>query len=127
MVSIIVEMIDESAPLDKPAPLFDDGIPNLVEPLFEVPSIERLAAVQRMTHPPRFLILYGSLRARSYSRLLAHEAARLLERMGGEVRLYDAHGLPLPDDAPADHPKVQELRALSLWSEGQVWVRVACV
>ncbi|MBE7204533.1 MAG: arsenical resistance protein ArsH, partial [Parafilimonas terrae] len=50
------------------------------------------------------------------------EAARLLEAMGGEVRIYDARGLPLPDDTTADHPKVQELRALSIWSEGQVWV-----
>ena len=73
-------------------------------------------------HAPRFLILYGSLRERSFSRFLAHEAARLLDAMGGEVRIYDAHGLPLPDDSTADHPKVQELRALSIWSEGQVWV-----
>ena len=73
-------------------------------------------------HAPRFLILYGSLRERSFSRFLAYEAARLLEAMGGEVRIFDAHGLPLPDDATADHPKVQELRQLSLWSEGHVWV-----
>ncbi len=74
------------------------------------------------THAPRFLILYGSLRERSFSRFLAYEAARLLEAMGGEVRIYDAHGLPLPDDSTADHPKVQELRNLSIWSEGHVWV-----
>ena len=73
-------------------------------------------------HPPRILLLHGSLRERSYSRLLAHEAARLLERFGCETRLYDPAGLPLPDAAPADHPKVQELRGLSDWSEGQVWV-----
>jgi arsenical resistance protein ArsH len=53
--------------------------------------------------------------------LLIFEAARLLERMGGEVRIFDPHGLPLPDSAPASHPKVQELRDLSLWSEGHVW------
>ena len=73
----------------------------------------RRASVQAatpFTHAPRFLILYGSLRERSFSRFLAYEAARLLEAMGGEVRIYDAHGLPLPDDATADHPKVQELR-----------------
>ncbi|WCK03303.1 arsenical resistance protein ArsH [Agrobacterium tumefaciens] len=74
------------------------------------------------THKPRILILYGSLREVSYSRLLAFEAGRLLERLGGEVRIFDPKGLPLPDEAPASHPKVQELRDLSQWSEGQVWV-----
>lgn len=74
------------------------------------------------THPPRILILYGSVRPVSYSRLLAQEAGRLLEHFGAEVRFFDPSGLPLPDDAPATHPKVQELRALSEWSEGQVWV-----
>lgn len=74
------------------------------------------------THAPRILILYGSLRQVSYSRLLAKEAGRLLEHFGAEVRFFDPSGLPLPDDAPASHPKVQELRQLSEWSEGQVWV-----
>ena len=73
-------------------------------------------------HKPRILILYGSLREVSYSRLLANEARRLLERFGCEVRMFDPKGIPLPDDAPASHPKVQELRELSEWSEGQVWV-----
>lgn len=75
----------------------------------------------RATHLPRFLLLYGSLRERAYSRFLAQEAARLLESFGGETRIFDPTGLPLPDGSSADHPKVQELRALSLWSEGQVW------
>ncbi len=74
------------------------------------------------THPPRILILYGSLRQVSYSRLLAEEAGRLLTHFGAEVRFFDPSGLPLPDDAPVSHPKVRELRALSEWSEGQVWV-----
>nr|QCL09668.1 arsenical resistance protein ArsH [Rhizobium rhizogenes]QCL10304.1 arsenical resistance protein ArsH [Rhizobium rhizogenes]QCL10459.1 arsenical resistance protein ArsH [Rhizobium rhizogenes] len=74
------------------------------------------------THKPRILILYGSLRAVSYSRLLAQEAARLLEHFGCEVRIFNPEGLPLPDSAPVTHPKVQELRDLSAWSEGQVWV-----
>ncbi|NEJ74519.1 arsenical resistance protein ArsH [Rhizobium phaseoli] len=74
------------------------------------------------THKPRILILYGSLRAVSYSRLLAHEAARLLEHFGCEVKIFDPAGLPLPDAEPVNHPKVQELRDLSAWSEGQVWV-----
>ncbi|AYO81330.1 MULTISPECIES: arsenical resistance protein ArsH [Methylobacterium] len=108
--------------MNKPAQPFADGIPNLSRPHFAVPTSGQLAVAQPFAHAPRFLILYGSLRARSFSRFLAYEAARLLEAMGGEVRIYDAHGLPLPDDSTADHPKVQELRALSLWSEGQVWV-----
>jgi arsenical resistance protein ArsH len=74
------------------------------------------------THKPRILILYGSLRQVSFSRLLAMEAKRLLEHFGAEVRVFDPSGLPLPDDAPVSHPKVQELRDLSAWSEGQVWV-----
>ncbi|MGO4137630.1 arsenical resistance protein ArsH [Rhizobium brockwellii] len=74
------------------------------------------------THKPRILILYGSLRAVSYSRFLAQEAARLLEYFGCEVRIFNPEGLPLPDAQPASHPKVQELREWSAWSEGQVWV-----
>lgn len=74
------------------------------------------------THKPRILILYGSLRTASYSRFLAQEAGRLLEHFGCEVRIFNPEGLPLPYDAPVSHPKVQELRELSAWSEGQVWV-----
>ncbi|WP_034499250.1 arsenical resistance protein ArsH [Agrobacterium sp. 33MFTa1.1] len=74
------------------------------------------------SHKPRILILYGSLRAVSYSRLLANEAARLLEHFGCEVRIFNPAGLPLPDAAPVSHPQVQELRELSAWSEGQVWI-----
>ena len=74
------------------------------------------------THKPRILILYGSLREVSYSRLLAFEVRRLLERLGCEVRIFDPAGLPLPDEAPVSHPKVKELRELTQWSEGHVWV-----
>ncbi len=74
------------------------------------------------THKPRILILYGSLREVSYSRLLAFEVRRLLERLGCEVRIFDPAGLPLPDEAPVSHSKVQELRDLSQWSEGHVWI-----
>jgi arsenic resistance protein ArsH len=74
------------------------------------------------THKPRILILYGSLRQVSYSRLLAEEAGRLLTHFGAEVRFFNPEGLPLPDGAPVTHPKVQELRDLTQWSEGQVWV-----
>ncbi|PTQ74278.1 arsenical resistance protein ArsH [Pseudomonas sp. GV071] len=71
--------------------------------------------------PPRILLLYGSTRQRSFSRLLVEEAARLLEHFGAETRIFNPSGLPLPDDAPSDHPKVQELLELMQWSEGQVW------
>jgi len=74
------------------------------------------------THRPRILILYGSLREVSYSRLLSFEVRRLLEHLECEVRIFDPAGLPLPDEAPISHPKVQELRELSQWSEGQVWI-----
>jgi arsenic resistance protein ArsH len=73
-------------------------------------------------HPPRILLLYGSLRERSYSRLAVEEAARLLQLFGVQTRIFDPSDLPLPDQiAHDDHPAVNELRALSIWSEGQVW------
>lgn len=72
-------------------------------------------------HKPRILLLYGSTRERSFSRLLTEEAARLLDHLGAETRIFNPSGLPLPDDAPTDHPKVQELLELMQWSEGQVW------
>ena len=88
-------------------------LPNLVTEHFRKPVITG--------HPPRILLLYGSLRERSFSRLLSEEAARLLQAMGAETRTFNPSGLPLPDDAPDAHPKVQELRALTLWAEGMVW------
>jgi arsenic resistance protein ArsH len=95
-------------------------LPNLDEGSFRPTDLSRLHG-PRSTHPPRVLLLYGSLRPVSYSRLLTLEAERLLKRLGCETRVYDPAGLPLPDDSPVDHPKVQELRELSLWSEAQVW------
>ena len=88
---------------------------------FRQPGLDALRPAYS-AHKPRILILYGSLREVSYSRLLAHEARRLLEHFGCEVKVFDPAGLPLPDEAPVSHPKVQELRDLSAWSEGQVWV-----
>ena len=83
---------------------------------------DRLLAPGLATHPPRILILYGSLRARSFSRLSAEEAARILTRLGADVRFFDPAGLPLVDDgADASHPKVRELRDLAAWCEGMVW------
>ncbi len=72
-------------------------------------------------HPPRLLILHGSVRARSYSRALGDEAARLLRHLGAEVCRFDPSGLPLPDDADATHPRVAALRAAAIWSEGMLW------
>ncbi|MFP5512129.1 MAG: arsenical resistance protein ArsH [Alphaproteobacteria bacterium] len=99
-----------------------DSFPSLDEPYLDAPDLAKLTPAQVSTHPPRILLLYGSLRERSYSRFLAEESARLLRRMGAETRIFDPTGLPLPDSVPADHPKVAELRTLSQWSEGQVWV-----
>jgi arsenical resistance protein ArsH len=75
----------------------------------------------RSAHPPRVLMLYGSLRERSYSRLLAEEAARVLEDLGCEVRWFHPHDLPMKGPGLDDHPAVQRLRELSTWSEAQVW------
>ena len=99
----------------------EGGFPALDAQHLEVPTQERLTVQAPSRHRPRFLMLYGSLRERSFSRLLTFEAARLLEAMGGDVRIFDPAGLPLPDDAPESHPKVQELRSLAAWSEGMVW------
>jgi arsenic resistance protein ArsH len=98
-----------------------DDIPNISPAHLEIPSLEKLASRSVSTHPPRILLLYGSLRERSFSRLLTLEAERILKRFGAETQVYDARGLPLPDGAPITHPKVAELRELSIWSEGQVW------
>jgi len=98
-----------------------DPLPNIVPGLFAIPSVDRFEPAKHATHPPRFLLLYGSLRKRSYSKLLAQEAARLLQAMGAETRLFDPTGLPLPDAEPDTHPKVRELRELAQWAEGMVW------
>lgn len=84
-------------------------------------NTERLLPATRSTHQPRILLLYGSLRERSYSRFATLEAQRILDRLGAETRVFHANGLPLPDDAPSTHPKVAELMELVTWSEGQVW------
>jgi len=96
-------------------------LPNIDRALFAMPSLDQLQAPVSSPHAPRILLLYGSVRERSYSRLVSEEAARLLQAMGCETRTFDPRGLPLPDDAPDTHPKVQELRQLAQWSEGMVW------
>src|ERR1700752_1838849 len=97
-----------------------DNLPNIDPQVFAPPDVSALRP-PLSSHRPRILLLYGSLRERSFSRFLAMEAARLLEAFGAETRIYNPSGLPLADDAPASHPKVHELRELSAWSEGQVW------
>lgn len=100
----------------------DDELPNLVAASLAATPLDRLGRHDDFGHPPRILILYGSLRPQSYSRKLALEAQRILRHLGAETRVFDPHDLPVLDSVTADHPKVRELRALSLWSEGQVWV-----
>lgn len=95
-------------------------LPNIDPKLLDIPAPDKLVQ-PAVSHKPRILLLYGSNRARSYSRLLTEEAARLLEMFGADTRIFNPSGLPLPDDASEDHPKVQELRELVLWSEGMVW------
>ena len=98
-----------------------DKLPNLDEGCFKIPQQSLLSPKQVSTHPPRILMLYGSLRERSYSKLLTLEATRLLEAMGAEVRVFNPLNLPQPDAVPDTHPKVKELRDLAAWSEGMVW------
>lgn len=84
-------------------------------------DVEALKTAGDPGHRPRILLLYGSLREASYSRKAAEEAARILDLLGCETRMFDPTGLPLPDSCDPDHPKVAELRDLAVWSEGMVW------
>ena len=95
-------------------------MPNLDNTQFHCPSGDDFAK-QNAEHKPKILLLYGSLRVRSFSRLVVEESARLLQAMGAETRIFDPTGLPLPDGDDATHAKVVELRELMMWSEGQVW------
>lgn len=96
-------------------------IPNIEPDSFRLPELDRLTLPGEPDHAPRVLMLYGSLRGRSYSRFLTLEAKRVLEALGAEVKVFDPAGLPLVSDEAEGHPKVLELRNLSLWSEAQVW------
>ena len=82
---------------------------------------ERLRNSEQVSHKPKVLLLYGSLRARSFSRLMTEEAALVLSKLGAETKTFNPTGLPLPDDAEPTHPKVAELRDLVSWSEAMVW------
>lgn len=85
-------------------------LPNIDANLFMRPTAGEFARVATSTHAPRILLLYRSLRKRSFSKLLTLEAQRLLDALGADTRIYHPEGLPLPDGHPVDHPKVQELR-----------------
>ena len=97
-----------------------DSVPNIEPTAFQPVDDSHLFAAPE-DRPLRILLLYGSLRDRSFSRLTAEEGARILRRLGAETRLFHPSGLPLPDDADADHEKVQELRDLATWCDGFVW------
>ncbi len=99
---------------------FDD-LPNLKPSLVTQPTLDALHSAAASSHPPRIALLYGSLRPRSFSRLVIEESAGILRAFGAETRIFDPRGLPLPDAVPDSHEKVQELRELVQWSEGQVW------
>ena len=98
-----------------------DTLPDNVQAeAFSAPNFA-LFNTEASAHKPRILLLYGSLRERSFSRLVVEESARILQAMGAETRIFNPQGLPLPDGDDASNPKVAELRELMMWSEGQVW------
>lgn len=99
----------------------DNTMPALQEAAFRDIDEDALLTPPHRAHAPRILLLYGSLRERSFSRLATEEAARILHRFGAETRTFDPRDMPLPDAAEPDHPKIRELRDLVTWSEGMVW------
>ncbi|ASA54494.1 arsenical resistance protein ArsH [Vibrio gazogenes] len=100
--------------------IHDMTLPNIDASQLEIPVFDKCQSTSA-DHAPRILLLYGSLRKRSFSRLVIEECARLLIRMGAEVKIFDPAGLPQTDTADENHPKVKELREYMMWSEGQVW------
>jgi arsenic resistance protein ArsH len=100
--------------------VLESHLPNIDHEQLIIPSHEQFTTTPSR-HKPRILLLYGSLRERSYSRLVIEESARLLTSFGAEVKIFNPSGLPQPDSEDEQHPKVQELRELMMWSEGQVW------
>lgn len=107
--------------MEKDTKVLRSDLPNLDESLLGPPDLNRLFPKEITLHPPRIVLLYGSVRERSYSRFVTEEAARILNKLGAETRIFDPRGLPQPDGAKEDHPKVKELRDLVLWAEGMVW------
>lgn len=106
---------------DENAQQVGDELPALSKESFQAIDLGALKNPLCSTHAPRILLLYGSLRERSFSRLVIEESARVLQALGAEVKVFNPTGLPLVDDASVNHPKVQELRELTRWSEGMVW------
>lgn len=98
----------------------NNDLSNVALNLLDKPTFEQVQA-QQLEHLPRILLLYGSNRERSYSRFAVLTAGRILEYLGAEVKIFHPKGLPLPEDAETDHPKVQELHELLAWAEGMVW------
>ena len=96
------------------------SLPNIDVSFLDQPTLEKVQATA-LDHPPRILLLYGSNREKSYSRLAVQEAGRILEYFGAEVKIFHPKELPLPENTNADHPKVKELHSLLAWSEGMVW------
>ncbi|GAA5090708.1 arsenical resistance protein ArsH [Paenalcaligenes hermetiae] len=107
--------------MEKDTKVLRSDLPNLDESLLGSLDLNRLFPKEITLHPPRIVLLYGSVRERSYSRFVTEEAARILNKLGAETRIFDPRGLPQPDGAKEDHPKVKELRDLVLWAEGMVW------
>lgn len=100
-----------------------DELKNVELNQFQQIRQQELVKVDDFTHPPRILLLYGSLRERSFSRLVAEESKKILDALGCEAKIFNPSELPLPDAVKAeDSEKVQELRELAKWSEGMVWV-----
>lgn len=95
-------------------------LPNIDFASFESPDKANFPPLAT-TKPSRFLLLYGSLHERSFSRMVIEEAARILRAFGADVRIFNPKGLPLVEDTASDHPKVEELRALVKWADGMVW------
>jgi len=98
----------------------NNDLSNVALNLLDKPTFEQVQA-QQLEHPPRILLMYGSNRERSYSRFAVLTAGRILEYLGAEIKIFHPKGLPLPEDAETDHPKVQELHELLTWAEGMVW------
>ena len=98
----------------------DMTMPHINKALLDAPSVDKMSPAPAI-HKPRILLLYGSLRERSFSRLVIEESARLLQAFGAETRIFNPDGLPQPDTDNQAHPKVKELVELMIWSEGQVW------
>ncbi len=98
-----------------------DSFPAMDDGGFNAPDMDALFPAERASHAPRILLMYGSLRQRSFSRFMAEEAARVLRRLGCEARIFDPRGLPQVDEDSDTHPKVIALREAVIWSEGMVW------